>query len=109
MTTRRHVPIPLLLATQDTPALARLIELSQDSTARLKAVASLIPDSLRPCIQAGPIDKGTWCLLVDNNAVAAKVRQILPALESHLRVKGWEVTSIRLKVQIPPGGRSTVP
>ncbi|MBK9574883.1 MAG: hypothetical protein IPO43_20435 [Rhodoferax sp.] len=100
MTTRRHLPIPLLQATQGTPALARLMELSQDSSARLKAIESLIPSSLRPSVQAGPIDGSNWCLLVDNNAVAAKIRQILPALESHLRVKGWEITSIRIKVQI---------
>jgi hypothetical protein len=41
-----------------------------------------------------------WCLILDNNAAAAKIRQLLPALQSHLRVKGWEVNSIRLKVQI---------
>lgn len=108
MTTRRHHPIPLLQATRDTPALARLMELSQDSSARLKAIESLIPSSLRPCVQAGPIDGGNWCLLVDNNAVAAKIRQILPALESHLRVKGWEITSIRLKVQISRDRQSAV-
>jgi ethanolamine ammonia-lyase small subunit len=39
-------------------------------------------------------------LLLDNNAVAAKVRQLLPSLEAHLRSKGWEITSIRLKVQM---------
>jgi hypothetical protein len=100
MNTRRHHPVPLLQATQETPALARLMELSQDSTARLKAIESLIPPSLRPCVQAGPIDGANWCLILDNNAVASKIRQILPALESHLRVKGWEINSIRLKVQI---------
>ena len=39
-----------------------------------------------------------WCLLVANNAVAAKVRQLLPDLTAHLRTKGWNVTQIRLKV-----------
>jgi ethanolamine ammonia-lyase small subunit len=38
--------------------------------------------------------------LLDNVAVAAKIRQLLPALEAHLRSKGWEVNSIRLKVQM---------
>ncbi|MDP2368946.1 hypothetical protein [Rhodoferax sp.] len=100
MNTRRQLPVPLLQATQATPALAKLMELSQDSSARLRAIESLIPSSLRPCVQAGPIDGGNWCLILDNNAVAAKIRQLLPALESHLRVKGWEINSIRLKVQI---------
>lgn len=97
---RRHHPVTLLQATQDSPTLARLTALSRDSVARLKAIESLIPASLRPSVKAGPIDGPAWCLILDNNAAAAKIRQILPALESHLRSKGWEVNSIRLKVQI---------
>lgn len=97
---RRQHPVTLLQATQDSPTLARLTALSRDSGARLKAIEALIPASLRPGIKAGPIDGPQWCLLLDNNATAAKIRQLLPALESHLRSKGWEVNSIRLKVQI---------
>lgn len=97
---RRQHPVTLLQATQDSPTLARLTALSRDSVARLKAIESLIPASLRPSVKAGPIDGPIWCLILDNNAAAAKIRQILPALESHLRSKGWEVNSIRLKVQI---------
>ena len=103
MNASRHPPIPLLKATQDTPALAKLMELSRDSSARLKAIESLIPLPLRPFVQAGPIDGANWCLILDNNAVAAKIRQLLPALQSHLRVKGWEVNAIRLKVQASRG------
>lgn len=97
---RRHHPVSLLQATQDSPTLARLTELTRDSTARFKAIEPLIPAPLRPAIQAGPIDGSVWCLIVNSNAVAAKIRQFLPALEAHLRTKGWEITSIRLKVQI---------
>jgi ethanolamine ammonia-lyase small subunit len=46
------------------------------------------------------VDGATWCLLVSSNAAAAKLRQLLPTLQSHLRSKGWEVNSIRLKVQM---------
>ena len=84
--------------------LARLTELTMDSVARLKAVEPLIPASLRSHLTAGPIDGLAWCLIVSNNAVAAKIRQLLPALMSHLRTKGWEVTSIRLKVQTSRNG-----
>lgn len=97
---RRPHPVTVLQASQDSPTLARLTELTRDSVARLKAIEPLIPLSLRQAIQAGPIEGPVWCLILDNNAVAAKLRQFLPMLESHLRVKGWEVTSIRLKVQI---------
>jgi hypothetical protein len=97
---RRTRAITLLQATQDSPTLARLSDLASDSTARLKAIAPLIPLALRKAVQPGPIDGTQWCLIVDNSAVAAKIRQLLPALESHLRSKGWEVTAIRLKVQM---------
>lgn len=104
----RHHSVTLLQASQDSPTLARLAELSRDSVARLKAIEGLIPAPLRPAVKAGPIEGPVWCLLLDNNAAAAKIRQLLPALESHLRVKGWELSSIRIKVQIlsaaVPGG-----
>lgn len=96
---RRNQSVTLHQATLDSPTLARLTELSRDSVARLQAVLPLIPATLRHSVKAGPIDGASWCLLLDNNAAAAKMRQILPALEAHLRTKGWAVESIRLKVQ----------
>lgn len=95
----RHHMVTLLQATQDSPSLSRLTQLAQDSVARLHAIESLIPAALRPSVIAGPIDGAVWCLLLDNNATAAKIRQLVPSLESHLRAKGWAVDSIRLKVQ----------
>jgi hypothetical protein len=99
LTNRRHHPVTLLQAAEDSPTLARLSELARDSGARLKAIEPLIPQALRSSVKAGPIDGGTWCLLVGNNAAAAKLRQVLPALQRRLVDCGWEVTSIRLKVQ----------
>ena len=96
---RRNHSISLLQATQESPTLGRLAELAMDSTARLKSIEALIPAPLRSTVRAGPIEGSVWCLILDNNAVAAKIRQLLPSLESHLRIKGWEVNSIRLKVQ----------
>ncbi len=98
---RRNHAISVLQATQDSPVLAQLSALATESTARFKAIEPLVPASLRKYIKPGPIEGTVWCLLLDNNAVAAKVRQLLPALEAHLRSKGWEVTSIRLRVQTP--------
>ena len=91
----------LLQATQDSPTLARLTGLVAESSARLQSVQPLIPVALRSAVRAGPIEGTVWCLILDNNAIAAKIRQLLPALESHLRSKGCEVTTIRLKVQTP--------
>ena len=99
MTARRHYAVTLQQASQQSPMLAQLASLSRDSTARLRSIEPLVPALLRPCIQAGPIDGDTWCLLVSSNAAASKVRQLLPALAAHLRSHGWDVQTIRLKVQ----------
>lgn len=96
---RRHYAISVQQATQESPTLARLTALTRDSSARLQAIEALIPPGLRPALQAGPIEGTCWCLLVRNTSAAAKVRQLLPAFQAHLRSRGWEVQSIRLKIQ----------
>lgn len=95
---RRHQAITLQQATTESPGLARLAGLARQSGERLRLCESLIPPMLRPRIKAGPVDGSDWCLLVDNNAVAAKLRQLLPALAAHLRSKGNDVQTIRVKV-----------
>ena len=96
---RRHQAIPLQQAAQESPTFARLSELIRASSDRLQAIRSLLPAPLRAGIQPGPIEDGAWCLLVSSNAVAAKLRQLLPALQAHLNSQGLGVTSIRIKVQ----------
>lgn len=97
---RLHQAISFNQAVENSPSLARLAGLVQESSDRLKAIESLIPEALRPAIQAGPIEDDAWCLLISSNAAAAKVRQLLPLLQTRLRDKGWKVTSIRLKILI---------
>jgi len=98
----RRLPQALSLhqAAGNAPSLARLTELIQESNDRLKAIESLLPATLRPAIKAGPIDGESWCLLVNGNAAAAKVRQLIPLIQARLLNKGWKVTSIRLKLLI---------
>lgn len=96
---RKLHPVSVQQAAQDSPTLARLAELARESGERLKAVESLIPAALRPCVKPGPIDGTAWCLLVEGNAAAAKLRQVLPALQAQLCGRGWEVNSIRIRVQ----------
>jgi hypothetical protein len=95
---RRHHPVSLHQAAEESPTLARLLQLARESGERLKAVESAIPASLRASIRPGPIDGATWCLLVDNNAAAAKLRRLLPLLQQKLISRGFEVTAIRLKL-----------
>ncbi|APW36937.1 hypothetical protein RD110_06800 [Rhodoferax koreense] len=99
---KSHHAFTVQQAAADSPALSHLVALTRDSSARLKAIEGLLPAALRKAIRPGPIDGDAWCLLVDSNAAAAKLRQLAPALLAHLRTKGWAVTSLRLKVQIRP-------
>lgn len=89
-------------AVENSPALGRLAELVKDSSARLDAIKYLIPTALHSAVKAGPIDGQTWCLLVNGNSAAAKLRQLIPLLLSRLTTLGWEVTSIRLKILMEP-------
>lgn len=98
---RRNTPFTLEEAANESPALAKLLNLSRQSSDRLQAIRFLIPINLRQAITAGPIDGTTWCLMVDGNAAAAKLRQFIPTLLTHLQATGEEVTSIRLKVKSP--------
>lgn len=95
---RRHHPVPLHQAAEESPTLARLAQLVRESAERFKAIEPSIPAALRSSVRPGPIEGSTWCLLVDNNAVAAKLRQLLPVLQGKLSHLGWEVSLIRLKV-----------
>jgi hypothetical protein len=75
------------------------MDLNRESNARLQAITPLIPLPLRNDVFAGPYDAGAWCLLLTNTTTAAKLRQLLPAFEAHLRVQALGVTSIRLKIR----------
>lgn len=96
--TRRHHPVSLRQAAEESPTLARLAQLARESGERLRAIESSIPAPLRASIRPGPIEGTTWCLLVDSAAAAAKLRQLLPLLQQRLSSQGWEVTAIRLKL-----------
>lgn len=86
------------------PSLAQLSAQARDAQQRLRSIAPLLPASLRSLVQSGGIEGSHWCLLVPNSAVAAKLRQTLPALCAHLRSKGWNVQTIQVKVASPARG-----
>lgn len=87
-------------AMQRAPGLAGLAQLAKRSAECLRLVTPLIPTSMRPAVQAGPLDEGQWCLLAANSAVAAKLRQLSPALAAHLRTHGHAVQAIRIKISM---------
>ena len=90
--------IPIAQAVENSATLGMLATQVKESSERLKTIQSLIPEALRPAVQAGPIDGDAWCLLVTGNAAAAKLRQLFPLILSKLTNRGVKVTSIRLKI-----------
>ena len=96
---RRFNAFTLLEATEGSPTLAGLAARARDSSERLAAILDLIPPELRSTVKAGPAEGDVWCMLVSGSAAAAKLRQLAPSLQSRLRSCGWNVATIRIKVQ----------
>ena len=82
--------------------LALLSQRMRESQDRLAAITPLLPPAMRASVRAGPIDDTGWSLLASSNAVAAKLRQMLPALEAHLRTCGWDGPPLRVKLLTAP-------
>ena len=79
--------------------LARLMQRLRESNERFACISDSLPPDLRQQVRPGPLDDEGWSLLVSSGAVAAKLRQLVPALDTALRTAGWQGTSIRIKVQ----------
>ncbi len=84
------------------PVLARLAQLGQQSERRFNAVKFLLPEGIRQSVKPGAVENSVWCLLAENAAVATKLRQLLPSILSHLSSQGTEITAIRVRVAGPP-------
>ncbi|WP_280152770.1 hypothetical protein [Piscinibacter sp. XHJ-5] len=91
--------LPIADALQRSAPLTHLRQRLQDSNARLAAIRDLLPAALALQVKAGPVDEESWSLLVANASSAAKLRQLLPRLEVRLRERGWQSSSIRIRVQ----------
>ena len=78
--------------------LANLARRLQASNDRLRAIAPLLPPAMRAHVQAGPIDDEAWVLLAANQAVSAKLRQMLPALQARLLQQGWAGPAITVRL-----------
>ena len=100
-TVRLRSAVPVLQAASQAPSLAALARLAQQSNECLRLVTPLIAPAMRSGVQAGPLAEGQWCLLAANSAVAAKLRQLAPALAAHLRTHGQTVNAIRIKITMP--------
>ncbi len=84
---------------RSSPALSRLVDRLRESNAMFATILPLLPPGLAAGVRPGPLDDDGWSLLGANAAVAAKLRQLAPRLETHLRERGHAVAVVRIKVQ----------
>ena len=102
MNTYRRLPhtVTALQAAEGAPALAKLGRLILESDLRLQAVESLLPPAVRSGVKSGPINDHVWCLLVNSPAIAAKLRQLIPAIDHQLALRNYKALTIRLRVTV---------
>ena len=99
---RRHHPVSLEQAAEEAPVLSQLMQKTRLSQQCAQTIAELVPPPLRSHLAYGQIDQGEWCVLVQSNAPAAKVRQLLPLWLERLQQQGLDVQRIRLRLQGAP-------
>jgi len=78
--------------------LAGLLQRVQGSRQRFEAIRALLPPALLGSVRPGPLDETAWSVLVGHAAAAAKLRQMLPELQSALAEAGWPQPPIKIKI-----------
>jgi hypothetical protein len=114
-TVRLREAVSALQAAQSAPSLAGLTQMAEQSTRCLRLASAVIPASMHNAVQAGPLTPLTplsqagdvpnsssarWCLIAANSSVAAKLRQLAPAIAAHLRTHGHNVQEISIKISV---------
>lgn len=74
------------------PTVARMIALQKDC-------AAILPEMFKACAVL-QFDSDQLTLSIPNAALAAKLKQKLPKLQDALLQRGWQVSAVRLKVQV---------
>ncbi len=85
---------------KDNTELQTLISHAGDLTALQALWSSVVPQALRAFTQASGLKHRRITIFADNGAVAAKLKLLAPSLLKNLQIKGVEVTSIRVEVQV---------
>ena len=99
---RRHHPVSLEQAAEEAPVLSLLMQKTRLSQQCAQSISEMVPAPLRPYLAYGQIDEGEWCILVQGNAIAAKVKHLLPLWLNRLQQQGYDVQRIRLRLQGAP-------
>ncbi len=81
-------------------ALSKLADKVKELTSVQKIWNEIVPTQLKEFTQAGNIEHKRLTVHVENGAIAAKIKLLLPSLLNKLQKKGVEITSIRVQVQV---------
>lgn len=82
------------------PELQALNQELRQLAALQSALAKVLPGNLAANSSVALVKAGELILSADNGAVAAKLRQMTPRILVFLRQQGFQVTGIRLQVQV---------
>ena len=79
--------------------LAALLPAATRMASLQKEVRLILPPMYANC-EALAVQEGVLTLAVPSSAVAAKLKQQAPKLQAALQKKGWQVDSVRIKIQV---------
>jgi hypothetical protein len=82
-----------------TPEHQRLFSYTDKLTAMQQVFLKIAPPQLAQRCALGAFVEGDLTIYTGSGAIAAKLRQMLPSLLLKFRVRGYEVTAIRIAVQ----------
>ncbi len=82
------------------PELSALNARNLQTQAAQKIWEAIAPDNLAKFSHAASIKNQQFTVFANNNAVAAKIKLLIPSLLIQLEKQECEVTSIRVKVQV---------
>jgi hypothetical protein len=81
------------------PELIELNKRTLESQAAQKLWVEIAPDNMAQFSHISSIKNNQFTVYANNNAVAAKIKLLIPSLLIRLEKQGYEVTAIRVKVQ----------
>lgn len=84
----------------ESPELKRLAETSRHAEQLQRIYLETVPAELAPYCRVGFAHGGILCVFADNGAVAAKLRQLVPRVLAHFRLRNRDFNSIRIGVQV---------
>jgi hypothetical protein len=92
--------LQLINAILKNSALSKIAEKAKELTSIQKIWNEIVPAQLKSYTQAGNIQHKRLTVHVENGAIAAKIKLLLPTLISKLQKQGVEVTSIRVQIEV---------